>query len=196
MAWQRDYKVAWIGAAATILAAIIALGPALMRSDSPRPPASAPSPVDSPSPTPGPTPAPSPDQGDKAKTTITFASFDPEDYPDGTYEEQGMKTCAKAYAVAGIHVSNNRVLCRRVIANSEEANIDTIPDAGTQREGMHACPKGRYMRGYHDEKNLLLCSKDLRRSGSPPEVQDPLPSKAASQGYGIHVCPFEGTISG
>jgi hypothetical protein len=57
---------------------------------------------------------------------------------DSTESGPEMRACPKGYAVAGIHVDNSEVLCRRVMPIGEEENVGTLTDSGTLRSNMHA----------------------------------------------------------
>ena len=81
------------------------------------------------------------------------------------HEESGMHACKQGYAMLGVQIDDNVLLCRQVSndTNSEESKVDGDP--ATQRNGMHACPAGWYVRGlrapslFHRSKNWLLCSR-------------------------------------
>jgi hypothetical protein len=112
-----------------------------------------------------------------------------EEYVDSNTQEQGMHACPKGFAIGGVHVGNNLLLCRRVMFPGEEMYVGTIlsnPDNQKVRANMHACPEGMYMRGLHVGNNWLLCSYD-GRSQPPNEVITEF-EDTSSQAHDMHVC--------
>lgn len=112
------------------------------------------------------------------------------EYVDGGTQESGMHACPKGYAIAGVHIDQNKFLCRRVMPEGEENYVQTVVDSGTQRHGMHACPVGTYLRGLHGGQNRFLCSWDSRR---PQKEYQQEFEDSGTQSHGMHVCPRDGT---
>src|SRR2546423_450437 len=84
-----------------------------------------------------------------------FSSADAQEIEDASPPTQAfnMHNCPPGYALRGVHVGQNRFLCRQV----RQASEDCFVDYGTQRNGMHSCPDGTYMRGLRVDRNQLTC---------------------------------------
>ncbi len=120
------------------------------------------------------------------------------EYVERVNTEQGMRACPPGFAVAGIHVDNSEVLCRRVMPVGEEEYVATVTDSGSLRSLMHACPLGTYVRGFHRDKDLLLCSWDSRRSNHSEWQQEFEDSKQVNYYHiqnGMHICPRDGNLT-
>ena len=103
--------------------------------------------------------------------------------PNGGTQCFGMHCCPSGYAMRGVHVDQNRLLCRKV----NEGADDCFLDFPTQRQGMHACPSGTYMRGIHVGDNVLTCCYDRMRGYSElfGEFAD-----TGHQEENMHACPL------
>lgn len=104
--------------------------------------------------------------------------------------------CPVGYAIAGMRIDRNQLLCRRVMRSGEEGFVNTIEDTNTVRANMHACPVGSYMRGVDRQLNVLYCSHDSRdgtprewRSSDERENTIDIPG---SIDYDMHICPPSG----
>jgi hypothetical protein len=128
-----------------------------------------------------------------AQVTVTVKAAIPStEYVDANTVEQNMHACPKGYAIRGVRVDQNLLLCRMVVSPGDEQYVATIIDAaaGTVRAGMHACPVGMYMRGLHVAQNLLMCSYDSRQG---PNVGQQEFEDSGSVGYNMHICPQSGS---
>ena len=133
-----------------------------------------------------------------APPTITPTQPIPqEEYVDTSYMEQNMHACATGFAVAGVRLDRNELLCRRVMRRGEESFVASVVDEGqniTARYEMHACPEKMYLRGFDADQNRFLCSYDSRNN--PPrewrnEVVNSV-DQPGSVGHDMHICPLTG----
>lgn len=104
--------------------------------------------------------------------------------------------CPVGYAIAGMRIDRNQLLCRRVMRSGEESFVVTAEDTNTARSNMHACPVGKYMRGVDLQLNILYCSHDSR-DGTPSEwrssdERDNTIDIPGSIDYDMHICPASG----
>ena len=106
-----------------------------------------------------------------------------------TWSGVTLHACPAGFAMAGVHVRDNKFTCQRVVPASEEAQVQSVLDSGTQknlgRGNMHVCPEGMYMRGLHTAQNRLLCS-----SAPSVHLKSPfLDADGHTQGNNMHMCP-------
>src|ERR1044071_9346122 len=86
--------------------------------------------------------------------------------------------------MAGIHVANNQLLCRRLELKGQERNVRTVVDGGTVRRDGHVRPRGMYLRGVRLDRTEFLCSASGDR-GEPTEYDN---LEGQSNESGLHTC--------
>jgi hypothetical protein len=104
--------------------------------------------------------------------------------PSGGNIERDFHACPLGFAMAGIHVALNKLVCRRVELKGQERNVRTVVDGGTVRRDAHVCPRGMYIRGVRLDRNQFLCSANGDR-GEPTEYDN---LEGQSNESGIHTC--------
>lgn len=119
-----------------------------------------------------------------------------EEYVDTSYMEQSMHACPIGFAIAGVRLDRNQLLCRRVMRRGEESFVATVTDEGqiTARYEMHACPEKMYLRGFDADQNRFLCSYDSRKN-PPQEWRNEAVNSVdqpGSVGHDMHICPLTG----
>lgn len=99
----------------------------------------------------------------------------------------GITVCPEGYAVEGLQIARDRLLCRAYGLGK----ADVFADYSTQRGGMHACPEGTYVRGYSDAHNILICSFDISSGATrfvSGDIRSPAAGHSAPQRAGMHAC--------
>ena len=109
-----------------------------------------------------------------------FAGYSEYVDPDSGNQRDGMHTCIDGYGMAGDHLNDNRILCRRLPTLGKETGH--YQESNNQEAGMLACQQGYFAVGLHGE-NTLNCSK-YNGIKLGPHFTD-----TGTQGNNMHVCP-------
>ena len=124
-------------------------------------------------------------------TLSATAAFAQPEYVDGDNEPprqfNGMHTCAGTYAMAGVHVDNNDLLC----TGSFQWVVNPIfMDSGARQFRMpdgrnaHWCGPDAMMAGVHVANNQFNCLPITLPSPLGPPVVD-----RSTVRFGMHACP-------
>ena len=115
---------------------------------------------------------------------VTYVSY------SGFYQENSMNACEPGYAILGIHIDLNTLLCTKIFGE-QTSELDRCKFGRcTKDNDMHSCPSGWYARGYHAGLEEILCS---RTKGA--EVKSRFVDDATQYNFydsdSMHVCPLK-----